>query len=104
MGEPFVVRVYQIDGQDVECRFFQPKKDRGDYLCRYEIDLQGKPRIFHGYGVDQVQALLLAMQNAHVDLLVLRDRSRRRVEWFGDENLGLPIADGIQDLAPKNSY
>lgn len=104
MHKPFVVRVYKIDGHDVECRFFPPEQDRSDYLCRYEIDLPSKPIASQGYGVDQVQALLLAMQKAHVELLVMRDKLGRQVEWLDNENLGLPLSKTIQDLAPNNSY
>ena len=104
MQNPFILRVYKVDGNDVECRFFPPEQDRGDYLCRYEIDLPNKPIASRAYGVDQVQALLLAMQKAHVELLVMRDKLGRRVEWLDDENLGLPISEVIRDLAPKNSY
>lgn len=104
MQKPSIVRVFTIDGDDVECRFFTPEHDQGDYRCRYEIDLPNKPIASEGYGVDQVQALLLAMQKAHVELLVMREKLKRSVKWLGDENLGLPINEAIQDLAPDNSY
>lgn len=104
MQNPFVLRTYKIDGHDVECRFYTPDQDRGDYRCRYEIDLPNRPIASQGYGVDQVQALLLAMQKAHVELLVMRDKSGRRVEWLDQENLGLPINGAIRDLAPENDF
>lgn len=104
MQEPFIVRVFQIDGRNVECRFFQPQEDGGDYLCRYIIDFPDKPRKSQGYGVDAVQALLLAMKKAHVELLVMRDKVGRRIEWLDQENLGLPLDEVVRDLSPKNSY
>lgn len=104
MQEPFVSRVFKIDGGNVECRFFRPQKDGDDYLCRYTIDFPDKPRTSQGYGVDAIQALLLAMKKAHVELLVVRDKMERQVEWLEDENLGLPIDDFFRDLSPKNSY
>ncbi len=102
MPEPFVSRNYRVDGHEVECRFFTPDPDSGDYRCRYEIDIPNKPIAGRAYGIDQVQALLLAMQKAHIDLLLLRDKSGRRIEWLDQENLGLPINDGLRDLAPEN--
>ena len=104
MQETFVERVFKIDGQNVECRFYRPARDGTDFLCRYTIDLPGKPRESHGYGVDAIQALLLAMKKAHVEMLVLRDKKGHRVEWLDDANLGLPIDELLRDLSPKNSY
>jgi len=104
MQEPFVERFFKIDGQNVECRFYQPTQDGTDFSCRYTINLLGKTKERRGYGVDAIQALLLAMKKAHVDLLVLRDQKCLRVEWLDDENLGLPLDEGIRDLSPKNSY
>lgn len=88
----------------MECRFFTPEQDRVDYRCIYEIDLPNGPIAYQGHGVDQIQALLLAMQKAHVDLLVLRDKSRRQVEWLDPENLRLPKNDVIRDLVPENDF
>lgn len=104
MPEPFVSRLYRVDGHEVECRFFAPELDRGDYRCRYEIDIPNKLIAGRAYGIDQVQALLLAMQKAHVDLLLMRNKSGRQVEWLDQENLGLPINEGLSDLAPENDF
>ena len=104
MQEPFIVRVFKIDDREVKCRFFQPQEDGGDYLCRYTIDFPDNPRVSQGYGVDAVQALLLTMKKAHVELLVLRDKKGWKLEWLDDENLGLPLDENVRDLSPKNSY
>jgi hypothetical protein len=104
MSVPFIVREFEVDGKSVECRFFQPEEYKVDYVCRYEIDWPNNVVTSQSYGVDQVQALLLAMQKAHVELLLARSKKGLRVEWLEEENLGLPIASGIQDWAPKNSY
>ncbi|MEM8777244.1 MAG: hypothetical protein AAGF53_19645 [Pseudomonadota bacterium] len=104
MPEAFIVREFEVDGKSVECRFFQPEEDEVDYVCRYEIDWPNKVVASKSFGVDQVQALLLAMQKAHVELLFARVKNRQRVEWLEDENLGLPISDAVQDWSPKNSY
>jgi uncharacterized protein DUF6968 len=73
-------------------------------LCQYEIGLPNNPITSQGYSVDQVQALLLAMQKAHVELLVMRDKSKRQIKWLGNENLGLPFNEVIRDLSPDNSH
>jgi hypothetical protein len=48
------------------------------------------------YGVDAVQALLLAMQIAHTYLLAARERDGRSVSWLENLRLGLPVADSVR--------
>jgi hypothetical protein len=93
-----LTRVFVVDGIDVECRFFQPEVDRGDYCCTYEIAWPERPRRRTIYGVDPIQAVLLAMQTAHVDLLVARKDDGRDVRWLDGRRLGLPIQDSLKDL------
>lgn len=42
-------------------------------------------------GVDSLQALLLALQKAHIDLLAYRRDSGRQVQWLEMQDLGLPL-------------
>jgi hypothetical protein len=65
----FASRVVEVDGQTVTCRFFRPEPDGRDFVCRQEVDWPEGMRSRRVYGVDEVQALLLAMQSAHADLL-----------------------------------
>ena len=104
MTVPFIVREFEVDGQTVECRFFQPELADVDYVCRYEVGWLNKQLSGKSFGIDQVQALLLAMQKVHADLLFLRVERGLKVEWLESENLALPILDSIQDWSPKNSY
>ena len=48
-------------------------------------------------GVDEVQALLLAMQRAHTDPLAARENDGREVSWLDERTLGLPIAKAVWD-------
>lgn len=104
MSLPFIIREFEVDGEQVECRFYQPEKAEVDFLCRYRIEWPEGAKEKKTYGVDQVQALLLAMQNAHAELLFAREKEKRRVEFLEDENLSLPLASSVRDWAPKNSY
>ena len=104
MSLPFIVREFEVDGNSFECRFFQPEKESVDYVCRYEIDWPSKLVVSKAYGIDQVQALFLAMQKAHVELLYARNRQGMTVEWLGTENLGLPLSDSVKDWSPTNSF
>jgi hypothetical protein len=89
-SEPFVKRLFVVDGHDVECRFFQPQQVGHDCLCRLEIGWPEGSESISVYGVDGVQALSLAMQAAHAHLLAARDHLGREVSWLGEPTLGLP--------------
>lgn len=103
-GSGFVERRFTIDGQEVACRFYQPEPDGQDYVCRYEIMYADGVRTRRSPGIDQVQALLLAMQYAHTDLLAARDHDGRKITWLDSASLGLPIAQTIRDLDPFNTF
>ena len=101
---PFVERTVNVDGQDVCVRFYQPEPDEASFLCRYEIDWPEGTRSKRAGGVDEVQALLLAMQIAHTDLLSARENHGRQVSWLNERGLGFPIADTIRDLDPDSTF
>ena len=96
-ADAFIQRVINIDGQDVPCRFFKPEADRGNFCCRLEVGWPEGTQSRTIYGVDEVQALLLAMQTAHTYLLVAREQDGRNVSWLGERRLGLPVADVVRD-------
>ena len=104
MPETFCERVIQIDGQTAGCRFYQPESDGQDFRCRYEIDWPEKLYRGHAYGVDAVQALLLAMQKAHTELLTARENDGRKITWLDMRSLGMPIPKTISDWAPDNEF
>jgi hypothetical protein len=97
--DKFIERVFEVDGAEIACRFFTPVADGNDFRCRYSIDHRpAGAHIREIPGVDGVQALLLAMEAAHADLLLLREQEGRTVRWLGGSGLGLPISTVIQDL------
>ena len=93
----FIQRTFKVDGQDTVCRFFVPTAADVDFECRYEIAWPEGVRSGIVPGVDSVQALLLAMQTAHIDLLASRENDGRQVTWLNQQSLGLPIAEVIRD-------
>ena len=99
----FVQRTFTVDDQDVMCRFFQPEAGDRDFGCRYEIEWPEGLRSRRAYGVDEVQALLLAMEMAHVELLVARNRNARRISWLDQRRLGLPVSEAIRDWDAEGS-
>jgi hypothetical protein len=95
-------RTYNIDGYEVECRFFKPEDEDGNFFCRVQIDWPEGPKDKRAGGVDKVQALSLGMQLAHTDLLAARNIDGRVVEWLGEQSLGLPLASSVRDWDPEN--
>lgn len=96
-------RVLKIDGQNAECRFYRPEKQKGgSFLCQAQIDYPEGTKTKRAGGVDEVQALLLCMMFAHTDLLAVRNVDGRSVEWFDDQSLGLPVAREIRHWDPDN--
>jgi hypothetical protein len=89
-NNPFVERTYLLDGTKLTCRFYLPLSDGQDFSCRYEIMWPDRPRSRNVWGVDSVQSLLLAMQHAHADLLLHRERDGLDVRWLDGKELGLP--------------
>jgi len=55
-------------------------------------------------GVDEVQAILLAMMTAHTDLLAARNMDSRLVEWLDGQSLGLPVTPSVRDWDPDNNF
>lgn len=104
MDRLFVARQFTVDGSPVECRFSQPEPDGSDYRCLYEIEWPDRLQSRWACGVDQVQALLLAMQGAHLDLLRAREDRGTEVRWLDMSNLDLPLSQSLRDMAPDGYF
>jgi hypothetical protein len=94
--EPIARRLFVVDGTETLCSFFRPQPDGRDYSCRYEIAWSEGSRTRKIMGVDEVQALLLAMQTAHIDLLAARENDGRQVTYLDGKNLDLPVAESVR--------
>ena len=92
MESVFIERQFELGGEArVVVRFLRPEPDRGDYRCDYKIIWPDWERSFHAFGIDAVQALLLAMQMAHVDLLLSPESKAGKLRWLEQRDLGLPL-------------
>src|ERR1700676_1126403 len=91
-------RLELTDGREGIIRFLQPVEDVGQdsYRCEYIIDWPDRRRTFFGFGVDAVQALIVAMCNSHADLLSSAEGKAGTLQWFGKRDLGLPSADTLK--------
>lgn len=79
---------------------FDQSQTMGHFFAPYEIDWPEGTRSKRAGGVDEVQALLLAMQRAHTDLLSARENHGHTVSWLNERSLGFPVPDTIRDWDP----
>ncbi|MER9404006.1 hypothetical protein NKI36_08070 [Mesorhizobium caraganae] len=107
MDQPFVSRTFAVGEQEVVCKFQRPVPGDHDYRCDYQIAFPSRTRAFHGFGIDEVQALLAAMQNAHAYILTSDEYQNQGLMWLGMRELGLPLAGGLstEDFpkSPRNN-
>jgi hypothetical protein len=78
----------------VTVRLRRPQRDLlpgGDWICVVEVDgIPGRRRLVRAsYGVDAVQALLLAFQLMRLELRLLKDDGFA-LTWLGADDLGFP--------------
>ena len=92
---PFVRRTFEIGAdQTVDLLIFQPKPDQNDWRCDLQLHWPTGPKTSYAMGVDPMQALLLAIDQAHVHLLHFSRESGAELRWLDDSSLGLPDGPG----------
>ena len=73
-----------------------------DFQCGYKIEGIGAQKVKFAYGVDSLQALLLAMQSIGADLYSSDAAKTGQLRWLGQLDLGIPVPKSIEDLVPKS--
>jgi hypothetical protein len=86
----FVERSFTQGADKVRCMFFKPISDAQAYGCRFEIAWPDKRFGRTVWGVDAIQALLLAMRSAHDELRLRAEREGLPLMWLDGQALGLP--------------
>jgi len=84
-------RTFNIGSESIRLEVDQPRPDGDDFRCEFRLQGAGLAREAYGMGVDSIQALLLALQHAHLDLLAHRRDTGLPVEWLEMRDLGLPL-------------
>ncbi|MBX3479367.1 MAG: hypothetical protein KF842_03135 [Caulobacter sp.] len=74
----------------VDLLVFQPRPDGDDWRCDVELQWPAGPATYYGMGVDPMQALLLAIDHAHLRLLLYARDNDVEVQWIDGLGLGLP--------------
>lgn len=100
---PFAVRQLAIieNGvrHDVAVRVFPPQPDDRSWACRYEIDWPHRPRVGAGYGIDGVQALVIAMQKIAIELYTSSYHKAGTLLFDKPGNgYGFPIMKNARDM------
>ena len=107
MSEDWICeRTYQVVVNDEVkpflVRWMRPAPDPvGDWSCCYRLEWPHRSHVDRkAFGVDSVQALYSAMQNAASELYTVEPS----IFWFEpDDVLGLPVASSIADLEAERT-
>jgi hypothetical protein len=93
------------DGRDVIVYMGKPRElSRLTVECQYQIVGIGDEKIRHGMGMDDIQAIWLALNAIATDLYTSTEAKNGTLSWEGAStkgNFGLPVPDIISDLVPK---
>lgn len=85
---------------EIVVTLFRPEPDQNDYRCEFEIDgTRG-----YSMGVDEMQALFLALQHIGTRLYTSAYFKAGKLMWLDQRNLGFPVPDNIADIVPKTEY
>ena len=70
----------------------QPFSNSADFFCPVQLTVRGINKLSYGAGVDEVQALRLALKLIAAELEILNCEYQKKLRWIGDENgdLGFP--------------
>lgn len=96
MDDIVAQRRFELRGSlEVVIRFSRPVPDGNDFRCRYEIVWPDRTHVSNGFGVDEMQALILAIEKAHVELLASPEGRRGELTWLGMRDLHLPLMSSV---------
>lgn len=87
----FVERQFDDAGTAVTCRFYTPEpQPTGEFRCNWTIDWGEGDKKRKTHGIDGVQALLLAMQVAHAELVESNSYKVGTLTYLEGPSLDLP--------------
>lgn len=76
----------------IRVRLGKPERsEKGDWICPYEITGFKKPIGLSVWGVDAMQALLLAIKGLSADLDINAQREEGKLTWLEEEGGGFSI-------------
>lgn len=99
------IEAFGADGtaQTVTLRLGKPFPDPlpgGDWCCPFQIDGLGDDSVDAAFGIDSLQALLLATWAAQLQLTERARLLSVRLDWLGQPDLGLKVDPEVHKLLP----
>jgi hypothetical protein len=89
--------------RSVTIKIGKPQKfvDGDDYYCPFQVIGLGDEKINWSGGIDEVQALLLALEQIGLYLIESEEYKQGKLSWVGSDkgNLGFPCFDSAGILA-----
>ena len=105
MNSEIAVRNYSLleNGRrsEVTVRIFRPEPDPDEstYRCRFLVEWPSKTKNHYAYGVDAIQALLLALQMLGAVIYTSQAVKDDRLVWLEPGGgFGLPVPRNIEDI------
>ncbi len=97
--DAFVERQFELDGQPLIARFFLPQRAAtGEFQCAWTLDWPDRRQSDRACGEDSVQALMLAMKSAHIELAQTQAYAEGRITLWTQKDLDLPPTWGAGPL------
>jgi hypothetical protein len=105
MSSEIAVRQYSLvesgERSDVTVRLFQPEPDpdESNYRCRFRIEWPSDTKEIYAYGVDAIQALILALKMLGATINTSQAVKEGRLVWLEPGGgFGLPVPRNIEDI------
>ncbi|RUL94993.1 hypothetical protein [Verrucosispora sp. FIM060022] len=71
-----------------------PLSHHGDWGCPFQVEGLGEDSVQTAYGVDSLQALLLAAYRVRLLLAEHAEQTSARLDWLGQPDFGLLVDPG----------
>lgn len=91
----------QLDKLDeaVNIAVYAPTRGKQDWSCQYSIGWPGGLRQGFGYGIDAMQAFLLALEAIGTDLYTSEHHRNGKLRWVAPgDGYGFPVPHTIRHL------
>jgi hypothetical protein len=94
---------------EVVVQFGKPHPDPlpgGDWCCPFQIEGLGDGAVDAAFGVDSLQAMLLAAYSVRLLLTEHAEQTSARLDWLGQPDLGLRVDPGLvsQEVTIRHAY
>jgi hypothetical protein len=101
VSETLIERRFELgEASEVVMRLSLPVQCDADFRCDYEIAWPDRKRVFCAFGVDAVQALVLALGMVRAELLNSPEGRGGQIRWLGSDDLGLPLSGSPPSAEP----